>query len=253
MNPAAILYYIPNAGITSKFGDGWLSALPEDRRERFRASATRRENVAGPVGRGLLCTWQTNVLIEHDPETQDWQQIGPQLWVGIRRGYQPEEFARPTDGRDLLSGYLVELGDGNRWLIPVALADAPSYSMPWVEGLDASGEIVRRVADPYRKVCAIADDLWASVCGKGRLEIEEDRLREALADAMAVHYQIDLQDCLALGLFSSDSYQTIVCALLDFQHLEEIRSGEAREPSDTDSGGSDSSSTIGQRTPTSSL
>lgn len=247
MNPASILYFFPDQPPTGLAS--WAEHLPAPFNQRFRSGGQKRDNVLGPGGkRGALASWQNNALIEYEPDQQDWKKIGPATWIGIRRTYQPEDFARPNLD-SALSVYTVPLGDGKRWRIPVALADAPNFSMPWREEFDESGAIVRRTDPAYNAICRAADQLWDHVSGEGAFQMDEDELRRALAQAIAVNYTIDLTECVALGLFTSDSYPLIVNAILDFPNIDRIVSGKARGPSDTGSGGRDASAGTNLPTP----
>ena len=240
MKDAAILYFFPGSGVGIGLGDAWMRDIPEDRKARFR-QAQHRERVAGPDGRGVLMSWQSKALIDYDPKTQTWRQIGPKMWVGVRNDYSPVEFARPLDPRRPVTAYPVLMGDGKEWLIPVALADAPNFSMPWREARGPEGDIIREVPPPYKKVCDMADQLWRHTSGELEFEMEEDALREALATALAVHYEVDLEDCLALGLLTNESYQGIVAAILDYPSIAEIVEGKASGPPATVSGDPESS------------
>jgi len=235
MNDAAILYFVPGPSSGIGLGDAWKRDIPEDRKARFE-KAQHRERVAGPDGRGVLMSWQSKVLIDYEPKNQTWRKIGPQMWVGVRNDYSPVEFARPIDPRHPVTAYAVTMGDGKDWLVPVALADAPNFSMPWREARGEGGDIIREVPPPYKQVCDMAEDLWRHTSGDLEFEMEEDALREALATALAVHYEVDLEDCLALGLLTNESYQGIVAAILDYPSIAEIVSGKASGPPATVSG-----------------
>ena len=250
MNPATILYYFPG-----KAGGGWFSdamrAVPERMRARF-ATHTRQDGSPGPDGgRGLLLTWQENVILRYDKATQRWQRCGDH-WCGVRTDYQADEFAKDSPPAE---GYPVLLGDGRRWVIPVALADAPNYAIPWREGLDNDGNLVRAVDPAYAAVCRVARSLWEQTMAQdGKLRMEDDDLRQACATALAVNYRVDLDDCLFLGLFTSESYAAIVRALLDMPALEEmVRDPKARAGSSASSGGPASSSITASPMPTSAL
>lgn len=249
MNPATILYYIPKASGGDLFGGGGLKAVPERLRKRFADGHTRLDGSAGPDGgRGMLVTWQPHVLLSYDRTTQRWQKCGDH-WRGIRTDYTPAEFAKPDPPSN---GYSVLLGDGRRWIVPVAWADAPNYSIPWREGLDADGRLVRETDPQYRAVCEVAGRLWEHLNGDGTLQMEDADLRAACATALAVNYRLDLEDCLFLGLFTSESYTAIIRAILDMPALEEMlhRPKACAGPSMT-SGGPASSDTTEPPGPTS--
>jgi hypothetical protein len=247
MIPATILYYLPGKA-AGGFTAAALGSIPERLRGRF-ATHTRQDSSPGPDGgRGLLITWQENVLVSFDAKAQRWQRCGDH-WRGVRNDYQAAEFAKDAPPSE---GYPVRLGDGRAWVIPVALADAPNYAIPWREGLDDEGRLVRAVDPAYADVCRVARGLWERMENTGRLQMDDDDLRRACATAIAVNYRLDLDDCLFLGLFSSESYTSIARALLDMPALEEMLSDpKVRAGLSVPSGGPASSATIVPPTPTS--
>ena len=250
INPATILYYFPG-----RQGGGFLTSalkgIPERLLGRF-VTHTRQDGSPGPDGgRGLLVTWQESVLVQYAPATQRWQRCGDH-WRGVRTDYRADEFAKNFAPAE---GYPVLLGDGRRWVIPVALADAPNYAIPWREGLDDDGQLVRAVDPQYAAVCRVARVLWEHVlANNGQNQMDDADLRQACAIALAVNYRVDLDDCLFLGLFTSESYRGIERAILDLPALEEmIRDPKARAGLSVTSGGPASSDTTVLPTPTSAL
>ena len=255
MKPATIIYWFPqNHAGPMTLGDSGLTAIPEAMRPRFALGNTRVDNAAGPDSsrRGLLVTWQEDVLVFFDGDAYAWRRCGT-YWVGVRKEYTPEDLARPVgDGRAVAEGYDVLLGDGKRWRIPVALADAPHYGIPWRETLDADGSLVREPDPHYTAVCRAAGILYDHIDRGGLFAMREAELRLACANALQVNYRIDLQECLILGLFTSESYRAIVAAILDLDALEELARKKAAEGPGIASGALDSSDTTappGQTSP----
>jgi hypothetical protein len=72
--------------------------------------------------------------------------------------------------------------------------------------------------------------------GDGRLNIDEGDLRAACVTALQVNYRLDLEDCLVLGLFSSESYRDICRAILDMPELESMLKKKRAAESATTSG-----------------
>jgi hypothetical protein len=250
MRDAALLYYLPGAASGNPFGDV-LEQIPEALRYRFR-TRTARANVAGPDrGRGLLLTWQENVLVDYTPARQTWRKVGAH-WIGFRNDYQSAEFARlDARGALLCAGYTIELGDGRLYTIPVALADMPNCRIPWRETLDETGAIVRERDPAYQDVCLVAQLLFDHITDDDQFEMDEDLLRRACAQAVAVNYRLTHDECLALGLFTSESYQRIIGAILDLPAVEEILKKKAAEASPDNSGSEDASTDTPPPTPTS--
>jgi hypothetical protein len=225
VKPAPLIYFFPKPdarGLRNLF-----SAAATEIPDQYAAKFARRTMVPQATGpedhRGLLVTAFEDVLVSYDPATQDWRQVGPDVWAGVAKQYEPAQFAKPLpNGRLPASGYTVRLGDGRDWVIPVALADAPNFDMPWRETLGPDGGIVREPDPEYAAVCRAAEIMWENVSDDAVFSMGEDDLRTACATALSVNYRLDLQDCLALGLFTSESYRAIVGAVLDLPALDEL-------------------------------
>lgn len=228
MKPADILYWFPQETQgPMTLGSTSLAAVPERLRSKFGTHTM----VAGSQGpdpsrRGLLITWQEAVQVTYQTGTHAWRRVGD-YWVGIRQGYAPDDFARRLpDGTLPASGYDVILGDGQRWRVPVALADAPNYAIPWRETLDDEGRLIREPDRRFERVCRAASILYDHMTGDGILAMPEHDLRLACANALAVNYRLDLDDILLLGLLTSESYRVIVGAILDLPSMQEILRGK---------------------------
>lgn len=252
MKQAALLYWFPqaNAGPLT-LGDSGLAAVPEHLRPRF-ATHTKVDGSAGPdpSRRGLLITCEEGVAIAYDRTAYTWRRVGAH-WAGIRNDYASADFARHfPDGRLNTPGYDVVLGDGRRWRIPVALADAPHYAIPWRETLDDDGRLLRQPDPHYAQVCQAAGILYRHISADGEFRMDEDQLRLACANAIAVNYRLDLDEILLLGLLTSESYRAIVGAILDLSALEDLASKKAPGEPGIGSGAPDSSDTTTPPGPT---
>ncbi|MFA5436335.1 MAG: hypothetical protein WC372_09900 [Candidatus Neomarinimicrobiota bacterium] len=249
MRDSALLYYFPAAHAGGMFSDD-ISALPEGLRYRFRRR-TSQQNVAGPDrGRGLLITPQQDVLISYNPERQTWRKCGAH-WIGYRNDYQSADFAKRDARGDIMApGYAVELGGGRMFTIPVALADMPNCRIPWRETLDETGAVIRELDPAYQDVCLVAQMLFDHITEDDQFQMAEDLLRRACAQAVAVNYDLTHDECLALGLFTSESYQRIISAILDLPAVDEILKKKAGEASPAASGGKTASPATPSLTPT---
>jgi len=253
MEPAAILYYfprVPKQGAGSMFAAN-LNWIPEDLRPRFR-TRTVRQPARGPDNKtGCLITWQEHVKVEYGPQRQSWRKCGA-YWIGARKGYEPAEFAKfDAKGNIVAPGYSILLGDGREYIVPVALADMPNCRIPWRETLSPTGDLVRETDPAYREVCAVAQELYDHITEDDAFQMDEDRLRRACAVAVSVNYNLTLTECLALGLFTSESYQRIIGAILDLPAVTDILKKKAAEAMSTDSGEADGSDATNLPTPTS--
>lgn len=240
MEKAPIIYFF--SGVSGSLGgaDAWLGKLPEDYRGKFAGERERRDGIGPGKEQGLLISAFAGHTVEYNREIYDWKQIGAGVWIGIIRNHTSNMFAKADlYGRLPADGYPVLLGDGQRYVIPVALADTPNYNIPWREGLDDAGGIIREVAPEYRAVCAAARVMFDAMTADGEFVMDEERLRLACANAVSVNYRLDLRECLALGLFTSETYMAIVEAILDMPGIRELLKKKAEDTVSTGYGETD--------------
>jgi hypothetical protein len=217
------------------FKDG---AIPERLSCRF-SRFSRVARSAGPreMQGGLLITPFSDMLPEYTDNGYKWQEIAG-CWVGIKNNLDPEDIAVEIGG---VPGYMVKLGDGKQWRVPVALIDTPRFSLPRFESLDEKGEWKWKVQERYRDMVEMADSLWQSINESGVFSLEESDVRNICLMALAINYNINDIECSAMGLFTQEAYQGIIEAIVDKQGYREILEHlEAKkklqgEP-DTDSG-----------------
>ena len=214
--PAPLLYFFPEAG--------HVKEIPAKFAPRFAKCVASRKTNKGPGGGwGLLASPFPSTVPDYDERAQRWQQVAG-VWLGIRGGYEPEHFLVESPDQKTWT-YSVELGDGKRWLIPVAMLDAPNYSLsePF-ETLDEAGRWKWETLPPprYAELTAIAAKIWAAVDPDGHFEMEEDEVRSACLAALAVNYDLTPLEISALRLLTPTAYGGILHALIDTEGKREI-------------------------------
>jgi len=208
MNDSPILYF---------FEDG---NIPEELNWRFK-ECEKVKPASGPEGMtgGMLVAPFPGVRV---PGKQDhyrgWNKMGD-CWINVRENIAPEELARP----DGVPGYMVELGDGNQWRIPVALLDAPHFSMPRYETVDEEGKWTWKVAEKFEFITALAQEIWESITDKGSIPMaDEVRIRNACTAVIAVNYNLTAYECAAMQLLTREAYASILRAVVDAPGFEEV-------------------------------
>jgi hypothetical protein len=230
MKNASILYFFPDCNKYS---------IPEEFKFRFKKDFTRKEMI-GPGGkRGLLCSPFSDVLVDYIPDKQKWQKI-KNIWIGIDKNIKPEDIVL----ENTTAGYFVELGDGNKWIIPVAMLEAPNFSLPQYETLDEDGNWVWKVDDKYSFLSCLAEELWNSIDDKQVFEIDEDRMRMICCAAIGINYNVTDMECAVMRLLTQEAYIGIMKAMIDSQGVEQIMQHmtKKKRPSadkNTNSGNSD--------------
>ncbi|MFA5658661.1 MAG: hypothetical protein WC900_05195 [Oscillospiraceae bacterium] len=190
--------------------------FPEKFKYRFPEPISHKQT-AGPDGLGLLCSPLKDCICEYNKEVQNWQKLAG-TWIGFSKDFQPSDILRS----DAVGGYPVKLGDGRDWVIPVAMLDAPNFSLPQYETLDDNGNWVFATDDRYGHLSIMAKELWNSVNDDGHFSMDENKVRNICISAIAVNYDITDFECAALKLLTKTAYQGIMEALIDLPGKKEI-------------------------------
>lgn len=144
---------------------------------------------------------------------------GPMTWrrfkdykVGHREGSPPapDDLKRPDEA----DGYLAELSDGNKWLLPTARA-LPSYL-----GVDDDGVRVNRVLGKWRDLSEAGAEVfeaWRFASG----EVTEgehltlEREHEICVMCLAANYMVGPAECDMLRILTPEDRKNILFALID--------------------------------------
>ena len=216
-------------------------------------SIGHRPCTKGPNGAGAgTVFWRssgTPELLGMYPESQEWRSVpGSDLMVGH---YTDRALPGPDDlaARRQLPGHLVELGDGRRWLVPIArrwveVEGAPVFvpALPTEPELDDDGEWQPGEVDrAYRTFWETSCRWWdAKVGGLQQGEGEEITLGDGLdmtLEVLQVNYRIGRVEAATLGLFRDNRGVDVLDAAIDWQGLGELsdalekkRGAEQSEP-----------------------
>jgi hypothetical protein len=214
MKPAPILYYFENGSI------------PEFLASRFDAVKTTRFPSAGPENMrgGMLASPFADVLVEYDKENEiyKWRKMSG-IHIGVRKKDKPSplDFFIPELVHDAM-GYNVTMGDGQKWLIPVAKVDSKNYSLPVRDMLDESGKVVREVDERYFEISSLAEQIWNSLDDDGHINLDENFIRSVCIAAIKVFHNIGDIEIYALGLLTRAAYQGVLEAIIDRHGWTEI-------------------------------
>jgi hypothetical protein len=121
-----------------------------------------------------------------------------------------------------LTGHLVQLGDGQEWLIPIARSWAEEdgdiryrVELPRRVGLDEDGEWQPgEVSRRYTELWAVAEQHMQGM--------EYGQLNDGALCALQTNYAIGKYEQDALGLFEDDSVLAVLSALNDLPGYQEI-------------------------------
>lgn len=246
---AGFTYFFPGrqgAGVSPNF-------LAENQLGYLRTGATRK-TTRGPGGEGgLLVAGPGDQTVEFT-ENQIWRPI-PQstAWVGFdpQAAPTPEALAK----REQLQGHEAVLGDGQRWLIPVArgwmeqeselrwYVALPQKSSLNTDGEWTRGEVVRR----YRELWGHTERWWgvlSSVNGSATL-VEFDHEEQACVCALQTNYYLGPTEVDLLELLDDETRGRILNALVDMpNYLQIVKKKKASQQKSTE-GTRDTSLTYG--------
>lgn len=197
----------------------------------------------GPDGSGgILAPWspvtkanRAGNCVYREAE-QEWRKspIGGDeatWWLGWWKADPPtpDDLARERQ----IQGHLVELADGNRWLIPVARryripddADQPQWlpAFPCRRELGADGKFTPGdVVEPYRKLWDYIEPMLKAFGPNADGEIAFDDICQFQVEALRLNYRVSTVEVWALGLLDSAmAAHDIFNAVADGPGLKEL-------------------------------
>jgi hypothetical protein len=229
-------YYVP----------GWQSATLERLESVGLGHAFERSPVVGisprgpDGGAGVILTAEA----ARRPEW-DWQAApGKDWWIGLGGETTPAYLAR----KEQIAGHEVELGDGRKWLVPVARTFGIGSRLPQRLILGPDGESWEgRPLERFAAVSAKAERVERVMLGD--LGDDEEPMRilgegAAIAvEALALNYRIGMVEASFLGLLTEPIVHKILWAFIDGPTLEDVfeareEAAKERAPLDTPDGSS---------------
>ena len=215
----------------------------------------------GPDGQAgvVIVAKRTDGRVGYYPDAQTWRKIpGSDAWIG----YVTDDRPKPADllRSKVIDGHEVELGDGHRWLVPIA-SQATEENGEYTGNVcaltvgltrDTDGRWVRgEVAPKYRSLWNLAEPCWdALVRGvEGALRDSLPAQGEAAVAVLSGNYRLSDTEVDLLGLLDDQNVTEILLALVDWPTVTELlkkTADTAAATSSTDAGPPDSTPTMSQ-------
>jgi hypothetical protein len=242
---AGFLYFFPNKRFAAAGDVPMVGDLPSIFRDA--SVHTREIEGRGPGGEsGTIVAIEpaaggTCPRVGYWENLQTWTQVTNaagelQYWIGWETASRPG----PADLRRCRApeGHLVELGDGNAWLIPcVAAATPQQLTLPTAMELDAAGELVFRVTPGYEDLVLEAKYWWDVASNPGST-YSIKRYWSYAASLLGVCYRLGRAEVNALSLLLNDGRQMkeVIYSSLgapDVDQQDEQKKTEVDRPPDT--------------------
>ena len=230
---APIVYWFPG-----------VKSVPDAYKARFTDPVTGNDKFSaardakGPVDgeRGIMISPFDGCVVMYNEDRQRWDEIEEGVWLGADCEAEPEAFRLDTD----FSGVAVKMADGHYWELPIANPLVGTCSLPLWHRLNKHRQWEVEVQAEYRELSQRAADISQELIrqlaetGSPNVELDDDRLRGIIVDALKLNYNITLEELSALRVFSPDTYWPALSAILDWDTQMEILQAEDSEASALD-------------------
>lgn len=252
---SGFLYFISGE---SGVRDGLLAELGLD--ELCEHGQTQR-GAAGPDGEGGViiapkCVGGKAPRCGYWPDEQTWgQATHGRYWIG----YETDAPPRPIDltRKEIIGGHEIELGDGNKWQVPVARRFDGGTMLPQSLILGPDGELVTEALPRYAKFGRLAEKLFEQFQRDAQIQsgeavveddlpepITHDQLWATAVEALNLNYRVTGEEISILRLLRTSNVMLTCEAVLDVPTLQAILAAEQKknaEGADDATNGSSSS------------
>lgn len=148
---------------------------------------------------------------------QRWMPVGDgtQCWIGI----DTDEPPKPEDlrRRKEHSGYTLELGDGNRYSVPVIRRPDGSTGLPTDLYFDAVGKLCEPIKPAYERYWEASKEVSEWFFGDTQPEVIDTAKAFRLAvDALGINYRFGMQEQNALRLIDKENFITLLMLTIDW-------------------------------------
>lgn len=153
------------------------------------------------------------------PDEQHWQAIGDgsQLWVGIDPSLPPtpDELKRKRTH----SGYTIELGDGNRYEIPVVRRPDNSTNLPTDMVFDAAGKLQEPIKPAYEKYWEASAEVCQWFFGGDEVTFDKARALRLAIEVLGLNYRYGNAEHTALRLIDTTNWMAILAFSVDMPRV----------------------------------
>lgn len=170
------------------------------------------------------------VRLGYKPDFQTWHDEGD-FWIGFDNESPPApaELARKKQ----ITGYRMQLGDGQEWVIPILRRPDDSSELPSAFTLAAAGGVSQAVRPQYRALWEASAEIcqWfveGTLIDAARLRLHE--LIEWCVRILSVNYRFDRVLQNHLGVIGNEEWASILCYAIDWPTVQAIDSQKKTPP-----------------------
>lgn len=183
-------------------------------------------SITGPGGRCVLFGDVPVSSLRYQPEAQQWiESYNKKYYIGLSLESPPvaSELARKKQ----LAGHMVDLGNGEKWLIPVARKFAEGCGLPVSLAIGSKGEIIIDPLPEYAEFSRRAEMYYNDTLRKwdwldGECEMDGRHIMLLAIEAIMWNYHLSFEEIRLLALITSKNLHPICEATIDRPTVEEV-------------------------------
>lgn len=238
-----LLYFVPDVKmITSENLAKWAESAGIEK-TMSGLSPMCAELVGPSGGAGALFTvhrvGEKGEHVAYHKDTQHWIECaGGKFWIGyvIAEKPGPDDLIRA----EWISGYPTELADGNKWVVPMAIALVGDTRLPQTLSKNSDGELVKKITPEHQEISRLAEiALDNAEEEKTYFETVEEGFDVATM-ALALNYHVDEWVISLLDVLTTPKLQNVMESLIDMPMREVYLDALKKNESLIESGSNDS-------------
>jgi hypothetical protein len=157
------------------------------------------------------------------PTEQKWTQVGDgsKLWIGVDK----EGLPKPDDirRRRVHSGYVLELGDGNRYEIPVVRRPDGSTGLPCDMVFDAAGKLQEPIKPAYERYWEESEKVLAMFVAENEPRLSKEEVLRHCITLLGINYRFGFAEQSAMRLIDGNNWSAILWASIDGPGITELQ------------------------------
>lgn len=208
------LYFVPNTRTGDAIRQAGISDLLEPGKVASRTVFKGPDDLSGMMfysGEAIDCNYK--------PQEQTWLKSNSGLFfIGYYKSSPPTilELKRTVQ----ISGYPIELRNGESWLVPLARIFPNGTRLPQSLVLGSKGEVIKEILPQYATFSMKCEKFWKDFeismgLTSGEPQMTEVEAIELAAEALNLNYRINIDGINAIKLFTTQNIGEILAMIVD--------------------------------------